>query len=491
MEPEGERAHPTREDPALRAWSAGVGGPHAPRSAGHPWWGPTRVVMLLGLGAVLLAMLQKAPCVAADWGGGSMRYARMCYSDLPYLYTGRGFAELVWPYAETGGRYPGMEYPVGIAVLVWALAWLTHRVVGSPDLEARGALPVGDLWEAAGAGGGEVAVFVALNAISLGLATLLALWLLARSQPGRPWDAALVACSPVLVLTLLINWDAYALVAVAAALLAWSRGRPGWAGVAVGVGVALKLYPLFLLGAFLVVCLRRRALGAFGRSVAGAVAAWLALNVPAALSGWDQWLVFWRFNADRGADLGSIWLVLSSAGLPVSADTINRVSWIVFGGACVLILILGLVARRTPRIAQLAFLIVLAFLLVNKVYSPQYVLWLLPLAVLARPRVRDLAIWQSGEVVYFALVWIHLGGWSASATSGAPDVAYAAAICVRLAAQAYLGAVVVRDILAPHHDPVRQDGLTDDPLWPDRSRPANSPTIQATPPSTSIPTGTR
>ncbi|MDP9821339.1 putative membrane protein [Nocardioides massiliensis] len=459
------RVRPTHEDPALRAWSEGVGGPSGRHAAGHRWWSPVRVVLALGVVAVVLAMLQKAPCVAAGWGGGSLRYARMCYSDIGYLYTGRGYAEGVWPYAATDGRYPGMEYPVGIAVLVWLLAALTHRLAGA-DLEARSFLPVEDLWGAVGAGHGELALFVALNAIALGLAVLAAAYLLVRAQPTRPWDAALVVCSPVLVLTLLINWDAWALLTVAAALWAWARDRPWLAGVAVGVGVAVKLYPLFLLGAFLVVCLRRRELGRCARTLVAAVLSWLALNVPVALTGWDEWLVFWRFNSDRAGDLGSVWLALSTMGAEASTAVVNNVSWIFFAGVCLLVLLLGLVAPRTPRVAQLAFLVVLGFLLINKVYSPQYVLWLLPLAVLARPRVRDLAVWQAGEVFYFAMVWLHLGGWTAAATSGAPDAAYALAIVVRIAAQVYLGAVVVRDVLRPWHDPVRRDGLTDDPLHP-------------------------
>lgn len=459
------RVRPTRDDPALAAWSQGVGGPSGRHAAGHPWWSPVRVVLALGVAAVVAAMVQKVPCVAAGWGGGSLRYARMCYSDIPYLYTGRGYAEGVWPYAATDGRYPGMEYPVGIAVLVWLLALLTLRWSGA-DLEARSYLPVDELWAVAGGGQGEIALFVALNAVALGAAVLAAAYLLVRAQPDRPWDAALVVCSPVLVLTLLINWDAWAMLAVAAALWAWARDRPWLAGAAVGVGVAVKLYPLFLLGAFLVVCLRRREPARFARALVAAVGCWLVLNLPVALSGWQEWLVFWRFNSDRGADLGSVWLALSTMGIDVPVTVINRASWIFLAGVCLLVLLLGLAARRPPRVAQLAFLIVLAFLLVNKVYSPQYVLWLLPLAVLARPRVRDLGIWQAGEVFYFALVWLHLGGWTAPATSGAPDALYVTAIAVRLAAQLWLGAVVVRDVLRPWHDPVRRDGLTDDPLHP-------------------------
>ena len=67
----------------------------------------------------------------------------------------------------------------------------------------------------------------------------------------------------------------------------------------------------------------------------------------------------------------------------------------IFGAWCLGVLVLGLRAPETPRLAQLGFLIVVGFLLVNKVYSPQYVLWLLPLAALARPRWRDQLIWQA------------------------------------------------------------------------------------------------
>ena len=106
-------------------------------------------------------------------------------------------------------------------------------------------------------------------------------------------------------------------------------------------------------------------------------------------------------------------------------------------------------ARRRRGWPSWRFLVLVGFLVVNKVYSPQYVLWLLPLAVLARPRWRDLLIWQAGELLYFAMVWLYLGGYTASALPAAPDVAYSLAILVRVAAELYLAAVVVRDVLRP------------------------------------------
>ncbi len=165
---------------------------------------------------------------------------------------------------------------------------------------------------------------------------------------------------------------------VAGALWAWARERPLLTGALIGLGVAAKLYPLFLLGAVLVVCLRRRAWSDLAGASLAALVAWLALNLPAVWSSRSSWEVFWSFNSERGPDLGSLWLVWDQVtGSATSADVVNRVSLVLFALWCVGVLVVGLRAPSEPRLAQLAFLVVAGFLLVNKVYSPQYVLWLL------------------------------------------------------------------------------------------------------------------
>ena len=149
--------------------------------------------------------------------------------------------------------------------------------------------------------------------------------------------------------------------------------------------------------------------------------------------------------------------------------------------ACIGIGALALFAERRPRYAQLAFLVIAAFCLTNKVYSPQYVLWLIPLAALARPKWRDFLIWQSGEVLYFMAIWYFLQQYG-NDNKGLPYGWYVAAIWVHVIATGFFAFMIVRDALEPEHDVIRSDGVPeheDDPgggvldgapdVWPRRA----------------------
>jgi uncharacterized membrane protein len=241
-------------------------------------------------------------------------------------------------------------------------------------------------------------------------------------------------------------------------MLAWSRRQPALAGVLLGLGAATKFYPMLLLGPLFVLAARTGAVRSWLRLLIGAVVAWLAVNLPVMIAAPEQWSAFFGFNDARGADFGSPWLALQEARLAVPA--LNAVSLGLFVLACVGIALLGWLAPRRPRLPQLAFLTIAAFLIVNKVYSPQYVLWLLPLAVLAHPKVRDLLIWQAVEVFYWLMVWMYLSGLTDAHSIGA---LYPFAIAVRVAATIWLGVRVVKEAWRPELDPVRQIGLTDDP----------------------------
>lgn len=179
------------------------------------------------------------------------------------------------------------------------------------------------------------------------------------------------------------------------------------------------------------------------------------------IASWDGWKTFYTFSQSRKEDFGSFWMILMQ-DRNQALGTLN--AWIagLLIGLCLAIGWLALTAPRRPRYAQLVFLVVAAFVLTNKVYSPQYVLWLLPLAVLARPRWRDFLIWQACEVLYYLGIWSYLAYTGDAKQHGIGQDWYHFAIILHLAGTLYLCCMVVRDVLRPERDPVRWDG-SDDP----------------------------
>ncbi|WP_093800063.1 glycosyltransferase family 87 protein [Streptomyces sp. Wb2n-11] len=438
---------PTQQDGVAAAGSELIGGP-----AGR-WAGlgagrltPVRVVALVALGMFALGMVQKIPCYEWAWfRGTSSQYTHACYSDIPHLYLGRGFADGLVPYFD---RLPGdmqfLEYPVLTGLFMQVAAWLTMPFDGSVQEREQAYWMVN---------AGMLMICAAVIAVCV-----------ARTHRRRPWDALLVALAPALALTATINWDLLAVALTAAAMLMWSRGRSLAFGILIGLATAAKLYPVLLLGPLLVLCWRAGRYREYGAALLGAVGAWLLVNLPVMLFAPEGWKKFYTFSQERSVDFGSFWLIITQrTGKPLDVEAVNTYATLLMILLCAGIAALTLTAPRRPRFAQLAFLVVAAFILTNKVYSPQYVLWLIPLAALARPRWRDFLIWQSGEVMYYLGIWMYLAyTTSGDKQRGLPPEGYQLAIALHLLATLYLCAVVVRDILVPDRDPVRRDG-TDDP----------------------------
>ncbi|MFE0099239.1 glycosyltransferase family 87 protein [Streptomyces sp. NPDC059009] len=450
---EREPVRPTKEDEVAAAGSELIGGPVGRRVLfTASWWGPVRVIVLVALGMFALGMVQKFPCYNGGWFfGASSQYTHACYSDIPHLYQGRGFADGLVPYFD---KLPGdmeyLEYPVLTGVFMEVASWLTP---------GNGSIQHQEKW------------YWMVNAGMLMACTAVIAVCIARTHRRRPWDGLLVALAPAFALTATINWDLFAVALTAAAMLMWSRGRSLAFGVLLGLATAAKLYPALLLGPLLILCWRAGKWREFGTAVGATVGAWLVVNLPVMVmhdsTGFhirEGWAKFYTFSQERGVDFGSIWLILSQRmDSPLTTDTVNTLATALMLLACLGVGALGLTAPRRPRFAQLAFLVVAAFILTNKVYSPQYVLWLIPLAALARPRWRDFLIWQACEVAYFLGIWMYLAyTTSGDAHKGLPTEGYQLAIAVHLLGTLYLCVVVVRDILMPERDVVRRAG-DDDP----------------------------
>jgi uncharacterized membrane protein len=146
-------------------------------------------------------------------------------------------------------------------------------------------------------------------------------------------------------------------------------------------------------------------------SIAIAAITWTAINAPVAALWPASWLRFFELNSERPVDWGTGWYVLRGLTAWIAlwdTEFVNNAYLALFALACIGIAALGYFAPRgalpgedvVPRLTQLCFLVVAAFLLLGKVWSQQYVL--LPLAVLARPKWTMFLVWQAAELGYFA-----------------------------------------------------------------------------------------
>lgn len=418
--------------------------------------GTTGILTLAGLVAAGLAFAAKEACRAGAWNVGVEQYQAHCYTDIYPLYFDEGLASGKIPYVDHH-----VEYPVIIGAVMQGAAWVVHSIANP---YTRG-LQFFD-------------VTVALLAVFLVAGVLATAYC---AGPARRWTALLVALSPALILSAYINWDLIAMGLTMLALAAWAGRRPVLAGVLLGLAVATKFYPVVVLWPLFLLSLRAGRLRTFWTATAAAAAAWLVVNLPIAIIAPQGWSYFYTFSSSRGADWGVIWYFFQYMGWPVvgsySVPLLNLLSAGAFALACAAIAVLALAAPRRPRLAQLAFLVTAAFLLTNKVWSPQYVVWLVPLVVLARPKLIGYAIWQVAEVGYFYAIWAYLitveTGINTNGAIGA-DL-YFTAVLARFGAVALLCVLVVRECLHPDRDVVRWAGV-DDPAGgvldgaPDRIR---------------------
>ncbi|WP_435829919.1 glycosyltransferase family 87 protein [Nocardia fluminea] len=505
------RDRPSRNDSLTAQLSTVIGGPVGDHAliGRVRFWTPLRVMFAFTVIFLALGWSAKAGCIqqTSDGDGGLMldwnngrQYVAMCYSDTVPLYGAERLNEGAFPYKKSwtestpdGGtetRY--MEYPVLSGLYQYA------------------AMQIGNVWDHLPLPG-AMSVVVYFNVVALGLSVgwLITVWASSRLAGRRVWDAALVAVSPLVIVHMFTNFDALATAFAATGLLAWARRRPVLAGILLGLGGAAKLYPLLLLGPIVVLCLRvdpmqrqpaaraglrlrevdsldsartwlretparthlfaLRPLGAATLTVFAAAGTWAAVNLPIAALYPEGWREFFRLNTTRHADPDSIYNVITSftgwtgfdgpIGHGEPPTILNTVSLLAFVAACAGIAYLALTAPRRPRLTQLCFLVVAAFLLTNKVWSPQYSLWLVPLAVLALPHRRILLAWMTID----ALVWVpRMYYYLGEDNKGLPEQWFTGTVVLRDLAVLGLCALIVYEILRPQHDVVRRD-FVDDP----------------------------
>lgn len=373
--------------------------------------GATRAGATVTLGLVLMCLaatlavgaIHKAPCAGGDWGDGR-QYRLLCYTDIVPLFGTEQLADGRLPYLDdcAASNDNCDEYPVLTMYLMRAAGWL------AADDATR---------------------FFWVNVFLLSICAAVATGCLYVMDARR---ALWFALAPTLAVQAFVNWDLLAVALAVAATLAFFRRRDGWAGLLIGLGAASKLMPAFLLIPFAAARLRGRQPDRAILLWWSAAATWVAVNLPFALAGLPGWWEFFRFNGARPADWDSAWYLLDRhLGLAPPTAVINVAS---------VVLLVAVVAwvwwakrGREPDFPrwQLIFPILVTFLLVGKVYSPQFSLWLLPWLVLVLPGPRRFLAFEAADLAVFLTRFSFFG--DLTGVGGLPQWVFEVAVVVRAA----------------------------------------------------------
>jgi uncharacterized membrane protein len=355
---------------------------------------------LLTLVTLAAAFINKARCIGPGLAAGASYrlddalrpWREVCYSDISALWYGRHLDEHLFPFLHGGiapdGTLVGgaVEYPVLTGTLMWAGA-LFARTDGD---------------------------FLLGSALLMAPLGLLVAWLLGRLAG---WRVLLWALGPPLLLYAFQNWDLPAVACAVAAVAVLHRGRDPAAGsrdelvgratragALLGLGFAFKVYPGAFVAPLAIYVLtggdraaRGKQLDRAGalRVVAASVGTVIVANLPFALLGYQGWRASFTYQRLRTVDMttNSIWYWgFRPESNPDNTTFQSMVNWLsptaVLLSFAVAIGVGWWRYRRTgvyPWV-QVSAAMLAGFLLLHKVHSPQYALWLVPFFVLLRVR---------------------------------------------------------------------------------------------------------
>lgn len=326
-------------------------------------------LVLLSLGVTLaIGAAARAPCSDLDtFSRPELRY-RLCYTDITALWADRRL-DTRFPYVEADN-----EYPVGTGLLMGLTA-----------------LPAANETQ-----------YLLINEVVLSLAALTIALLLYRLVGAR---ALYFTAAPALAAYSFLNWDLFAIALSVGALAALLSARDRLAGALAGLGAAAKLFPAFLVPGFALERVRRGDRRA-GLTVAlWSAIVWIALNAPVAILRPSRWSLFFRFNAARPVDPATLWGLACTergTGLCPASKPVGAASLVLFVAGAVLVWHLRM--RRDPDFPRwtFAFPLMVLFLLTNKVYSPQYSLWLAPWFAMVLPDLTRFALWSAVDLAAWA-----------------------------------------------------------------------------------------
>ena len=264
--------------------------------------------------------------------------------------------------------------------------------------------------------------------VHVGLFGLLALYLKKLSSRNL---AIIFALSPAVLYSLNRNWDIWAIFPMIGAIYLFEKKKIKQSAFWLAVSIATKFFPLVVLLPVAVYFLRNKKVKEGVRYIGLTLGFLLAINLPFMLINFRGWSYFYEFSYKRPIGSASVFEIASVLGHPLPN---TKLLFYVFNLAALGLVLLYLTkSKKVISIAEGSFFTMFAFILFNKQYSMQYVIWLASLAVLAigylnKERQSKMlviyGVWQISELVfqYSFFQNILTNTYAGTATPASPQV---------------------------------------------------------------------
>ena len=186
--------------------------------------------------------------------------------------------------------------------------------------------------------------------------------------------------APAVLYSLNRNWDIWAIAAMLLAIYLFEKKKFQLSAILLAVSIATKFFPIVLMLPILIIFLRNKQLKLFIRYALTTAAAWVVINLPFVLINYEGWAYFYKFSAERGLGSASFFEITS---IVVPSITFSSIHFYILNIlALVVVTIYFAKLKSVPTLAATSFFVMFGFILFNKQYSMQYVIWLSALAVL-------------------------------------------------------------------------------------------------------------
>jgi uncharacterized membrane protein len=206
--------------------------------------------------------------------------------------------------------------------------------------------------------------------------------------------------APAVLYSLNRNWDIWAIAPMLVAILLFERKKYGLSALLLAISIATKFFPIVLMLPIAIIFLREKNLFAFIKYGAVTLVSWVLINLPFAIVNLKGWAYFYEFNAKRGLGSASFYEISS---IIFKSIKFNSIHFYILNITIFLIVTLFLIRlKQIPNLLESSFFVMFAFILFNKQYSMQYVIWLSALAVLA---ISQISKRQRESIIYIYILW--------------------------------------------------------------------------------------